>query len=49
MSEVLAMGGYGIFVWPAYGITLSIFLVNLLTIWLENKKIKKLIKHIHEC
>lgn len=31
LTQFLQMGGYAIYVWPAYGITLIILIVNLLT------------------
>jgi heme exporter protein D len=30
MSEFFAMGGYAKYVWPAFGITAIVFMVNLL-------------------
>lgn len=29
MSEFLAMGGYAVYVWSAYGITLLVLLLNI--------------------
>lgn len=29
MSEFLAMGGYGSFLWPAYAITLAVLVINV--------------------
>lgn len=31
MSEWLAMGGYGAYVWPSYGIFLAVVIVNAWT------------------
>ena len=33
MSEFLAMGGHGPYVWTAYGITLAILIWNLWSAW----------------
>ena len=30
MSEFLEMGGYAVFVWPAYGVTLAVLLLLVL-------------------
>ena len=30
LNHVLAMGGYGLFVWPAYCITLFVFGLNII-------------------
>ena len=30
MSEFLYMGGYARFVWPSYGLTLAVMLLNIL-------------------
>jgi heme exporter protein CcmD len=43
MIHILNMGGYGWYVWPAYCITLFIFLTNLGITLVERKEI---IKHI---
>ena len=45
MNEFLNMGGYGIYVWSAYGITFFIFAVNLFLSLQEKKQIKKIIRH----
>ena len=29
MSEFLAMGGYAAYVWPSYGLTLAIIVLNI--------------------
>lgn len=29
MSQFLDMGGYAVFVWPAYGITLAVVVLNV--------------------
>jgi heme exporter protein CcmD len=44
MNSVLAMGGYGLYVWTAYGITLVVFGMNLLISFRENSRIKKMIR-----
>ncbi len=33
MGEFIAMGGYGAFVWPAYGLTALVMLGILATSW----------------
>lgn len=44
LNQLLTMGGYGIYVWPAYGITLCVFVINLFLTYKEKKQIKNLIK-----
>jgi len=46
MHEILQMGGYGWYVWPAYLITLIVFVLNIGFIFIEKRYVKKiLIKH----
>lgn len=33
MSDFIAMGGYGVFVWPAYGLTAIVMLGFLAVTW----------------
>ena len=44
LNHLLAMGGYGLFVWPAYCITLFVFGMNLVTALQENRRVKKSIQ-----
>lgn len=44
LNQLFAMGGYGIYVWPAYAITLIVFALNLLAIFREKRHAKKIIK-----
>jgi len=45
MNELFNMGGYGWYVWPAYGITLVVFALNMMMSYQENRKIKKIIQN----
>jgi heme exporter protein CcmD len=36
MSEILSMGGQGAYVWPAYGITLVVIVIN---VWAARRKL----------
>ncbi len=40
----ISMGGYGAYVWTAYGITLLAFTVNLVTTLAEKKHVRELIQ-----
>lgn len=44
MDNLITMGGYGWYVWPAYGITLFVFALNIVFFFFEKKQIKKLLK-----
>lgn len=44
-SEWFAMGGYGVFVWPAYFITVGVFGINLLLALREKKRVQSFIQH----
>lgn len=48
MSTLMNMGGYGIYIWPAYGITLLVFSINLLITLNERHQIKKLLRKLGE-
>ena len=39
MSEYLAMGGHGAFVWSAYAITAIVLALNVLQPWLARKRL----------
>lgn len=43
IMHLLNMNGYGIYVWPAYGITLVIFAINIIHSLREKNRIKKMI------
>lgn len=44
MSEFLAMGGYGFYVWGAYGLTAALLIVNAL---LPARKHRRLMREIY--
>ena len=41
MNALMSMGGYGWYVWPAYGITLFVFGFNIVSALLEKNRVKK--------
>jgi heme exporter protein CcmD len=43
-QTMLAMGGYGAYVWTAYGITLLAFAINLVLGWREKIQVRKIIR-----
>jgi heme exporter protein CcmD len=45
INQILAMGGYGIYVWSAYAITLMVFGINLVASFREHRRVKKTIRH----
>lgn len=40
----MSMGGYGMYVWSAYGITLMVFAIHLVLTLKEKRRVKKFIK-----
>lgn len=44
VHHLFDMGGYGLFVWPAYCITLLVFGINLVLCSHEKKTFKKIIQ-----
>ena len=44
-SELIQMGGQGIFVWSSYGITLLVIAINVLSPLLRQRALRKEIKH----
>lgn len=48
MNELLQMGGYGIYVWSAYGITFFVFAINLMTSFQQTKKIIKKVNQLDQ-
>lgn len=44
LNHLLTMGGYGVYVWSAYGITLGVFGINLIIDLRERQRVKKIIK-----
>ena len=41
INHLFMMGGYGLYVWPAYGITLAVLGINLLASVHEKFHVKK--------
>lgn len=41
---IIAMGGYGAYVWTAYGITLLVFGINIFASLREKKQAKKILQ-----
>ena len=41
LSAIIAMGGFGAYVWTAYGITLLVFGINIFASLREKKQVKK--------
>jgi heme exporter protein CcmD len=48
IHEILNMGGYGFYVWPAYLITLFIFFINIVFIFIEKRHVKKILSKHYE-
>lgn len=44
LNDIISMHGYGMYVWPAYFITLFIFGINLFSTLTEKQQTKKRIK-----
>lgn len=44
MTEFLAMGGYGNYVWSAYGLTLLVLAVNVFAARMRNQNARKEIR-----
>lgn len=44
LDQFIHMGGYGVYVWTTYGITLFVFGLNLSLVFLEKRAIKKMAK-----
>lgn len=40
--HALSMGGYGFYVWPAYGMTLLVLGINIFLVFREKNAIKKI-------
>lgn len=45
VSELIQMGGQGIFVWSSYGTTFLVIAVNVLSPLLRQRALRKEIKH----
>jgi len=45
LAQLLSMGGYGLYVWPAYCITLGVFGLNWWLFSREKKHIQKIIRY----
>lgn len=44
MNEIFAMGGYGLYVWASYGLTLLVFSLNVAMMLKEKRQAKKILK-----
>lgn len=45
-SEFLAMGGYGAYVWSAYGLAAAVLLWNLIVPWLKWRLLVRELKRL---
>ena len=45
-SEFFAMGGYGLYVWGSYGITVVVLLLNVILPWQQRKSIIKMLTEL---
>ncbi|HEX5339837.1 MAG TPA: heme exporter protein CcmD [Gammaproteobacteria bacterium] len=43
VHEFLVMGGYAMYVWPAYGIAAVVLIVNA---WLPGRQLRRLLKQL---
>lgn len=43
--EWLAMGGYSLYVWPAYGLVCGVLLMNILGIRWQKNRIRQKLQH----
>lgn len=43
MHELFVMGGYGAYVWPAYGVTFLVLSINVFVSLRQKKQVKKII------
>lgn len=48
MTEFLHMGGYAVYVWSAYAISLVVLVLSVLAPVLQNKKLRRRIYQIHQ-
>lgn len=39
------MQGHGVYVWSAYGITLAVFIINIIFTFKEKRQIKRILKN----
>lgn len=47
LNEFFAMGGYALYVWTAYGLTLFVFGINVWLTFSEKRHINKIIKQVN--
>ncbi len=47
MTAFFNMGGYGIWIWPAWGVTLAVFLINMHFAAREKKAILQRIRRFY--
>lgn len=45
LSELIQMGGQGLYVWSSYGITFLVIAINVLSPLLRQRALRKEIKH----
>lgn len=48
IEHMLEMGGYGRYIWSAYGITLAVFAWNIAAIFITRRNTKKILKEYYE-
>lgn len=45
LHEFLTMGGYAVYVWPAYGIAALVLIVNA---WLPGRRLRRLLRDLKQ-
>ena len=48
MLKLLTMGGYGAYVWPAYGMTLLVLSILFISAWREKKRVRQRVAKIQD-
>ena len=45
LFEWLAMGGYSAYVWPAYGLVMVVFILNICSLKVQKNRTLNLLRH----
>lgn len=47
-SEFIAMGGYGVYVWSAYGLSALVLIWNLIALRLRQREVMRSLKQLYQ-
>jgi len=48
LDQFLAMGGHGVYVWPAFGLALAVLIGMAVQAWLQRRSLRRRLQELQE-